>query len=45
MKLPGGCGEQSERTAKLGRAIYDLEQSGRKWGNLCEDTLIADGFK
>ena len=45
MKLPGGCGEQSKRTAKLGRAIYGLEQSGRKWGHLCADTLIADEFK
>ena len=45
MKLPGGCGEQSKRTAKLGRAIYGLKQSGRKWGYLCADTLIADGFE
>ena len=45
MKLPGGCGEQSKRTAKLERAIYGLKQSGRKWGHLCADTLIADGFE
>ena len=43
MKLPEGCGEQSKRTAKLGRAFYGLKQSGRKWGHLCADTLmIAD---
>ena len=45
MKLPGGCGEQSKRTAKLERAIYGLKQSGRKWGHLCADTLIANGFE
>ena len=45
MKLPGGCGEQSKMTTKLGRAIYGLKQSGRKWGHLCADTLIADRFK
>ena len=45
MKLPGGCGEQSKRTAKLERTIDGLKQSGRKWGHLCADTLIADGFK
>ena len=42
MKLPEGCGEQSKRTAKLGRVIYGLKQSGRKWGHLCADTLITD---
>ena len=45
MKLPGDCGEQSKRTAKLERAIYGLKQSERKWGHLCADTLIADGFE
>ena len=45
MKLPGGCGEQSKRTAKLERAIYGLKQSGRKWGPLCADTLITDRFE
>ena len=45
MKLPGDCGEQSKRTAKLGRAIYGLKQSGRKWGHLCADTLLTDGFE
>ena len=45
MKLPGGCGERSKRIAKLGRAIYGLKQSGCKWGHLCADTLIADGFE
>ena len=45
MKLPGGCGEQSKSTAKLERATYGLKQSGRKWGHLCADTLIADGFE
>ena len=45
MILPGGCGEQSNRTAKLGGAIHDLKQSGRKWGHLCADTLKADGFE
>ena len=45
MKLPRGCDEQSKRTAKLERAIYGLKQSGRKWGHLCADTLIADGFE
>ena len=45
MKLPAGCGEQSKRTAKLERAIYGLKQSGRQWGDLCADTLIADGFE
>ena len=30
MKIPGDCGEQSKRTAKLGKAIYGLKQSGRK---------------
>ena len=45
MKLPGGCGEQSRRAAKLGRVIYSLKQSGRKWGHLLADTLIANGFE
>ena len=45
MKLPGGCSEQSKRTVKLGRAIHGLKQSGRKWVDLCADTLIADGFE
>ena len=45
MKLPGGCVEQSKRTAKLGRAIHGLKQSGRKSGHLCADILIADGFE
>ena len=30
MKLPGGCGEKSKKTAKLERAIYGLKQSGSK---------------
>ena len=29
-KLPGGCGKQSKRTAKLGKSIYGPKQSGRK---------------
>ena len=46
MKLPGGCGEQSRKTTKLERVIiYDLKQSGRKWGHLCADTLIEHGFE
>ena len=27
------------------RTIYGLKQSGRKWGHLCADTLIADDFE
>ena len=45
MKLPAACGEQSKRAAYLERAIYGLKQSGRQWGHLCADTLIADGFE
>ena len=45
MKLPAGCGQQSKRTAKQEKAIYDLKQSGRQLGHLCADTLIADGFE
>ena len=45
MKLPAGCSEQSKRIAKLERAICGLKQSGRQWGHLCADTLIADGFE
>ena len=45
MKLPGGCGEESKKTAKLERSIYGLKQSGRKWGHLCAGALIADGFE
>ena len=45
MKLPGGFGENSKKTAMLNREIYGLKQSGRKWGRLCADTLIADGFE
>ena len=45
MKLPGGCGEKSNKTTKLERAIYGLKQSGRKWGHLCADTLIEHGFE
>ena len=45
MKLPGGCGERSKRTATLGRKNYGLKPNGRKWGHLCADTLIADGFE
>ena len=33
MKIPGGFGENSKKTAKLEREIYDLKQSGRKWGH------------
>ena len=43
--LPAGYGEQSKRTPKLERAICGLKQSGRHWGHLCADTLIADGFE
>ena len=45
MKLRGGCGEQPERTTKLGRAVNGLKQSGRKWSHLCADTLILDVFE
>ena len=45
MKLPAGCGEQSKRTAKLGRAIYGLKQSGRKWSHLCAAPPITDEFE
>ena len=45
MKIPGDFGENSKKTAKLEREIYGLKQSGRKWGHLCADTLIADGFQ
>ena len=45
MKRLGGCGEKSRKTTKLERAIYGLKQSGRKWGHLCADTLIEDGFE
>ena len=43
--LPGGCDEQSKSAAKLGREMYWLKQSGRKWGHLFADILIADGFE
>ena len=33
-----------KKTAKLEKAIHGLKQSGRKWGLLCADTPIADGF-
>ena len=26
-------------------AVYGLNQSRRKWGHLCADALIADGFE
>ena len=45
MKLQEGCGEQSKRAAKLGRAVYGMKLSGHKWGHLCADTLLADGFE
>ena len=45
MKVPRGCGKQSKRTAKLEREIYGLKQSGRKWGHLYADTLIAHGIE
>ena len=45
MKLPGGCDEQSKRTAKLERGVHGLKRSGRKWDYLCADTQIADGFE
>ena len=44
-ETPGGFGKNSKKTAKLEREIYGLKQSGRKWGHLCVDTLIADGFE
>ena len=44
MKHPGGCGEESKKTAKLVKAIYYLKQGRRKWGHLRADTLIASGF-
>ena len=45
MEPPGGCDGKSEKTAKLEIAVYGLKQSGRKWGHLCEDTPIVDGFE
>ena len=45
MKLRRGCGEQSKRTATLGRAIYIAKKSVRIWGHLCVYTLIADEFE
>ena len=45
IKFPGSCGEKSKKNAKLEKAIYGLKQSGCKWGHLCADTLIADGFE
>ena len=45
MKLPGGCGEKSKKTAKVERAIYGLKQSGHKWDHLCANTLITDDFE
>ena len=45
MKLQEGCGGQSKRAAKLGRAVYGLKLCGHKWGHLCADTLLADGFE
>ena len=45
MKRSGGCGEKSRKTTKLERAIFGLKQSGPKWGHLCADTLIEDGFE
>ena len=45
MKIPGGFGEKSKKTAMLEREIYGLKQSGRKWGHLCADSSIADGFE
>ena len=30
MKLPGGCGKQSKKNAKLEREVYGLKQSRRK---------------
>ena len=45
MKFPRGCGEKSRKTTKLERANYGLKQSGRKWGHLCADTLVEDGFE
>ena len=45
IKLTGGYGEKRKKTVKSERAIYGLKQSGRKWGHLCADTPIADGFE
>ena len=45
MKIPGGFGEKSKKTAKSEREIYGLKQSGRKWGHLCAVSSIADGFE
>ena len=45
MKHPSGCGEKSKKTAKLERAIYGLKQGWHKWGHLCADTPIANGFE
>ena len=45
MKHPSGCGENPKKTAKLERAIYDLKQGWHKWGHLCADTPIGNGFE
>ena len=45
LKRSGGCGEKSRKTTKLERAIYGLNQSGRKWGPMWADTLIEDDFE
>ena len=44
-EFPVGCGEKSKKTAESERAIYGLKQSGCKWGHLCVNTLISDGFE
>ena len=45
MKHPDGCSEKSKKAAKLERAIYGPKQKGRKWGHLCANPLIANGFE
>ena len=45
MKLPGGCGEMSEKIVRLNRSLYGLKQSGRQWAGLLVETVVEYGME
>ena len=41
MKLPGWCGDMPGNIVRLGRALYSLEHSGKKWAEILVEMVVS----
>ena len=44
-KLPGGCGDVSEKIVRPNRSLCCLKQSGQQWARLLVETVVEYGME